>query len=97
MINEHDIKDFPGSPYAEDFEKTQPVMEAVFGYDIRRSTVSNQLYNVFAVNFMNEVLYPMVVDVNFDTALSYKLAYDAALDNGVASVQQEKSLTTGQH
>ena len=97
MINEHDIKDFPGSPYAEDFEKTQPVMEAVFGYDIRRSTVSNQLYNVFAVNFMNEVLYPMVVDVNFDTALNYKLAYDSALDNGVASVQQEKILTTGQH
>ena len=50
--------------------------EEVKGFDIRRSFASNSLYSVFAVDNMNQVLYPLVVDVNFECAANYKKAYD---------------------
>ena len=52
------------------------VQGEVAGFDIRRSFVSNSLYSVFAVDNMNQVLYPLVVDVNFECAVNYKKAYD---------------------
>jgi len=52
------------------------VQGEVAGFDIRRSFISNSLYSVFAVDNMNQVLYPLVVDVNFECAANYKKAYD---------------------
>lgn len=54
----------------------------VEGFDIRRSFASNTLYSVFAVDFMNNPLYPIVVDVSFDTAVSYKEAYTDTMPHG---------------
>jgi len=55
------------------------VSAEVSGYDIRRSTADLKLCNVFAVNYMNQVLYPIVVDVSFETAVRYKDSYDSEL------------------
>lgn len=61
----------------KDFEEL--VSEEVDNYDIRRSLIDYKLYSVFAVNYMNQVLYPVVVDVSFDTAVSYQAAYVSEL------------------
>lgn len=56
------------------------VSEEVEGYDIHRSLVSNNLFSLFAVNYMNQILYPVVVDVEFEYAVSYKEAYSETLN-----------------
>jgi hypothetical protein len=76
MINEHDIKDFPGSPYASGL-----VCDKVAGYCIERSLADFKLFNVFAVNYMSQVLWPMVIDVSFELAVKYKESYDSELNN----------------
>ena len=63
----------------ENQEDEELVCEEVVDYDIRRSTSMNSLFNLFAVNYMNQVLYPVVVDVSFESAVSYKDAYCAEL------------------
>ena len=59
------------------------VSTEVSGYDIRRSTVDLKLCNVFAVNYMNQVLYPVVVDVEFESAVNYQAAYIDELTKGI--------------
>ena len=55
------------------------VSEEVTDYDIRRSLIKNSMFSLFAVNYMNQVLYPVVVDVSFEAAVSYKDAYCSEL------------------
>ena len=66
----------------EQFFPEELVSEEVSDYDIRRSLADFKLYSVFAVNYMNQVLYPVVVDVSFDTAVSYQAAYVSELVKG---------------
>lgn len=67
--------------YEEDFEEL--VSEEVDNYDIRRSLIDYKLYSVFAVNYMNQVLYPVVVDVEFESAVNYQAAYVSELSKDV--------------
>ena len=67
--------------FEEDFEEL--VSEEVDNYDIRRSLIDYKLYSVFAVNYMNQVLYPVVVDVEFESAVNYQAAYIDELTKGI--------------
>jgi len=66
--------------FKEDFEEL--VSEEVDGYDIRRSLIDYKLHSVFAVNYMNQILYPVVIDVDFDSAVNYQAAYISELLKG---------------
>lgn len=70
----------PSSTEFNDFtEYDEVVSEVVYDYDIRRSLIKNSLFSLFAVNYMNQVLYPVVVDVSFESAVAYKDAYCSEL------------------
>ncbi len=46
-------------------------------YRVKRSPTSNMLFSCYAVDYMDNLLYPIVVDVDFEVASSYAKAYNA--------------------
>lgn len=77
MLNEHDLIDF--GIYPEGEEQIQAINpEDIAGFDIRRSPTDYKLFNLFAVDFMNKVLYPCHVGIPYEEAVGWKKRYDSA-------------------
>ena len=65
----------------EDFCDTLPCNEVVAAYRVRRSFSDFKKFNVYAVDYMDSNLYPIVVDTNFDVAVKYANEYNKTNEN----------------
>lgn len=74
MLNEHDLIDFGIYPEKDNIPAINP--EDIAGFDIRRSPTDFKLFNLFAVDFMNNVLYPCQIDMSYEAAIKLKSEYD---------------------
>ena len=74
MLNEHDLIDFGIYPEANSIPAINP--EDIAGFDIRRSPTDYKLFNVFAVDYMNNILYPCVIDQPFEFCILNKKTFD---------------------
>lgn len=53
----------------------EPQQEVV-AYRVRRSPLDNKLFSCYAVDYMDNNLYPLVIDVPFEVASNYADSYN---------------------
>lgn len=53
-----------------------PLEEPVVAYRVRRSPFDYKLFSCYAVDFLDNNLYPVVVDVSLEVASSYADSYN---------------------
>ena len=62
-------------------EETLPLLDQpVAAYRVRRSPFDYKLLSCYAVDFLDNNLYPIVVDVEFDVASNYANEYNKELE-----------------
>ena len=66
-----------GSQFNED--SLPPLEEPVAAYRVRRSPFDYKLFSCYAVDFLDNNLYPIVTDVDFDVASKYAEEYNKDL------------------
>lgn len=61
-------------------ETLPPLDQPVAAYRVRRSPFDYKLFSCYAVDFLDNNLYPIVVDVEFDVASNYANEYNKELE-----------------
>lgn len=61
-------------------ETLPPLDQPVAAYRVRRSPFDYKLFSCYAVDFLDNNLYPIVVDAKFDVASNYANEYNKELE-----------------